>query len=95
MAIAAQAIEIEKDEPTTRGVSVTMRSQIGWSDSEHGAYQIDEILPLESPFMKKGDALQVSSKHMVVDVPYPFKFMEWWFVAVKRADGELYFYCAS
>ena len=92
MDIAAQAIEIEKDEPTTRGVSATMRSQMGWADSEHGAYEIRGTLSFESPFVEKGNALQISSKLMEVDVPYPFRFMEWWFVVVRRADGDLYFY---
>ncbi len=94
MAIAAQAIDIEKyeDLTTTPGVLASMDGQHCWADSEHGAYEIEEILSLRSPFARNGDALQVSSKHMGVGVPYPFQFMEWWFVAIKRTDGDLYFY---
>lgn len=94
MATATQARDINEyeDGTTTPGVSSTRHSLQGWADSEHGAYGTEEILSIRSPFVKKGDALQVSSKHMEVDMPYPFQFLKTWFVAVKRADGELYFY---
>ena len=45
-----------------------------------------------SPFLSTGESLQISSHLMDVNKPYSFQFMDWWFVAVKRTDGELYFY---
>ena len=94
MGIAAQAIDIAEyeDKEPTPGVLVSMDGQHCWTDSENGAYEIGDILSLRSPFAKKGEALQISSKHMDIGVPYPFQFMEWWFVAIKRLDGDLYFY---
>ena len=94
MAVEAQAIFTKEPEDalSTPSVSATMHSQQGWADCEHGAYEIGEHLSFESPFVKNGDALQVSSKLMDIDVPYPFRFMGWWFVVVRRADGDLYFY---
>ena len=92
MAIAAQALDIEEDGAITPGVFATMHGQLAWADCGHGAYKVEETLSFRSPFVKNGDALQVSSRHMDVGVPYPFQFMEWWFVAIKRQDGDMYFY---
>ena len=81
-----------EDAVITRSVLATMPQQQGWAASGVGAYGDDEVLPASSPFLGKGEALQISSHLMHVNEPYPFQFMEWWFVAVKRSDGELYFY---
>ncbi len=82
----------EQDAVTTRGVLATMSQQQGWAVSEVGAYQGVAVPPVRSPFLGNGESLQISSHLMHANEPYPFHFMEWWFVAVKRADGELYFY---
>jgi len=81
-----------EDAVTSRGVLATMPQQQGRAASGVGAYGDDEMSPASSPFSSKGEALQISSHLMHVNEPYPFQFMEWWFVAVKRSDGELYFY---
>lgn len=82
----------EQDAVTTRGVLATMSQQQGWAASGVGAFEDAATPPARSPFLRKGESLQISSHLMHANEPYPFQFMEWWFVAVKRADGELYFY---
>ena len=82
----------EQDAVTTRGVLATMSQQQGWAASDVGAYEGAATSSTRSPFLRKGESIQISSQLMHVNEPYPFQFMEWWFIAVKRADGELYFY---
>lgn len=45
-----------------------------------------------SPFVKKGDRLEVLTGIMTEGEPYPFQFMNWWFVAVRRGTGVDFFY---
>ena len=82
----------QEDAGITRGVLATMYNQRGWAASGIGAYGGLENLAVSSPFLIIGEALQISSKVMHIDRPYPFQFINLWFIAVKRADGDLDFY---
>ena len=81
-----------QDAVTTRGVLATLSHHQGWAASGVGAYGGAESRAPSSPFLSTGESLQISSHLMNVNKPYPFQFIDWWFVAVKRTDGELYFY---
>ena len=80
-----------QDAVTTPAALAAMPQQPGWAASGTGA-QGGAAPSAASPFRRTGEALQILSHLMTIGVPYPVQFMEWWFVAVKRADGEVYFY---
>jgi len=77
--------------PVSLGSLATMNHPQGLAFQDiDGQYAVEGVQT--KPFTEKGESLQISSDTMVVGTPYPFFFMEWWFVAVKRADGELDFF---
>ena len=51
----------------------------------------DSLIPT-SPFSTEEGSLRINSNLMDAHRPYPFQFVDWWFVAVKRADQTLDFY---
>ena len=81
----------EKDETISPGVIASILNQSGWADSKRGAHPYAENL-LVSPIFKKGKALQFVPQLMQVSRPYPFQFIDWWFVAIKRNDGSIDFF---
>ena len=84
----------EENEMTSTGIIATMLNPLGWADSENGAYPYTEHWSIRSPIpiLKKGEALQFVPQLMQVGRPYPFQFIDWWFVAVKRSDDALDFF---
>ena len=81
----------EKDEATSTGVIASSLNQSGWADAKHGAHPYVENW-FVSPIFKKGKALQFVPQRMQVSRPYPFQFIDWWFVAIKRNDGSIDFF---
>ena len=51
----------------------------------------DPLMPA-SPFSSEEGSLRINSNLMDAHRPYTFQFVDWWFVAVKRADQTLDFY---
>ena len=81
----------EKDEMTSHGIIATQLNPYGWAKSGIGAYDCGDDWFVRSPMLKKGEAIQFVPDLMEVGRPYPFQFLDWWFLAVKRTDGSLDF----
>ncbi len=84
-----------QDQAISEGIIATMVNPSGWADSVRGAYNYRNDWLLRSPMFKRGEAIQFVPDLMEVGRPYPFQFMDWWFVAVKRRGGELDFFHIS
>ncbi len=80
----------EREQLTSSGLSATELNPHGWAESSKGAFGYWDGF-VRSPTFKKGEALQFVPGLMDVGRPYPFQFLDWWFVVVKRADGALDF----
>lgn len=80
-----------KDEMTSHGIIATQLNPYGWAESGRGAYDCGDNWFVRSPMFKKGEAIEFVTDSMEVGKPYPFQFLGWWFLAVKRTNGSLDF----